>query len=284
MEDALREAPRRIRRPPSAEAGEPARAEAEPALMLGTSPAIQRVRELAARAAATPAAVLICGEPGTGKSLLARVLHAEAGPCARPSPCSTCARRRRARRKTRPSSSGKRRGALAQARGGDLVLDEIGWLSPSLQGRLAALLAGPAGAEVRTIALTARPRAELEGPQGLRPDLLYRLSTLEIAVPALRERREDIPLLAGHFLRLYALRYGRPERPLSARGQRTCAAGAWPGNVRALKQAIERGVILSDGPEVEILGLQAAARPKSPRPRRRLGRRARPPWPIRRRP
>ena len=142
------------------------------------------------------------------------------------------------------------------------MLDEIGWLTPSLQSRLAALLAGPAGLEVRTIALTARPRAELEGPQGLRPDLFYRLSTLEIAVPALRERREDIPVLAGHFLRLYALRYGRPERPLSAAAQLTCAAGAWPGNVRALKQAIERGVILSDGPEVEM----QAVTPEEPAP------------------
>jgi DNA-binding NtrC family response regulator len=216
-----------------------------------------------ARAAATPAAVLIHGESGTGKSLVARAIRAEAGP-ERPFAVLDL--------RTVPASAQEEAAfvedeggpALAQARGGDLVLDEIGWLSPSLQGRLAALLAGPAGEQVRTITLTARPRAELESPHGLRPDLFYRLSTLEIALPPLRERREDVPVLAGHFLRLYALRYGRPERPLSAEAQRMIAAGAWPGNVRALKQAIERGVILSDGPEVEIQGLQAAVADEPP--------------------
>jgi len=259
--------------PSSGDAGEPLgdeppRAETEPALILGTSPAIRRVRELAARAAATPAAVLICGEAGTGKSLLARVLHAEGQPGAGPGrPFAGLDLRSAPAGAQEEAAFVEREGAaaLAQARGGDLVLDEIGWLTPSLQGRLAALLAGPAGADVRTLALTARPRAELEGPQGLRPDLFYRLSTLEIGVPPLRERREDIPLLAGHFLRLYALRYGRPERPLSAGAARMIAAGAWPGNVRALKQAIERGVILSDGSEVEIQGLQAQV-PDEPAP------------------
>jgi DNA-binding NtrC family response regulator len=262
VEDALRKRRAGSRGPPSAETGEPARAEAEPVLMLGVSPAMTRVRELAARAAATPAAVLISGEPGTGKSLLARVLQAEAGPAR---PFAVLDLRAAPAGAQEEAAFLEREGAaaLAQARGGDLVLDEIGWLSPALQGRLAALLAGPEGAQVRTIALTARPRAELEGPQGVRPDLFYRLSTLEIAVPPLRERREDIPLLSGHFLRLYALRYSRPERPLSAEAQRTSAVGAWPGNVRALKQAIERGVILSDGPEVEIQGLAA---PEAPAP------------------
>jgi DNA-binding NtrC family response regulator len=263
VEDALRK--RRVgSRPPSADSGEPARAEAEPVLMLGASPPTKRVRELAARAAATPAAVLISGEPGTGKSLLARVIHAEARP-ARPFAVLDLRAAPAGVQEEAAFVEGEGARALAEARGGDLVLDEIGWLSPALQGRLAALLTGPEGAEVRTIGLTARPRAELEGPQGLRSDLFYRLSTLEIGVPALRERREDIPVLAGHFLRLYALRYGRPERPLSTEAARMIAVGAWPGNVRALKQAIERGVILSDGPEVEILGLQAAV-PEEPAP------------------
>ena len=264
VEDALRKR-RAGSRQPSAEAGETAAAEREPALMLGASAAIGRVRELAARAARTPAAVLVHGEPGTGKSLLARAIQAEAGPAR---PFAVLDLRAAPAGAQEEAAFLEREGAaaFAQARGGDLVLDEIGWLSPSLQGRLAALLGGPAGVDVRTIALTARPRAELEGPQAVRPDLLYRLSTLEIAAPSLRERREDIPVLAGHFLRLYAHRYGRPERPLSVEAERMCAAGVWPGNVRALKQAIERGVILSDGPEVELQGLQAAAEAPAPAP------------------
>jgi DNA-binding NtrC family response regulator len=93
----------------------------------------------------------------------------------------------------------------------------------------------------------------------LRADLLYQLNTVEIIAPPLRERRDDIPTLADHFLRLYADRYDRPARALSKAAKQILAGAAWPGNVRALQQALERAVILTDGSEIAVEDLQFGA-------------------------
>lgn len=227
-------------------------------MVLGDSPAIRRVRDFAARAASTPVSVLIHGETGVGKSLLARAIHQQSGSPSAPFVIVDLA--------SAPASLVDEAlfveeqvvAGYAAAGGGDLVLDEIGGLSATLQGRLLALLTqrSRGGTPVRLIATTARPRVSLDEVGGLRTDLLEAVGTLEIAISPLRERREDIPILADHYLRLYAQRYDRLVRPLSAAAAQIFAASAWPGNVRALRQAIERGVILSDGAEVEIPDMQ----------------------------
>jgi DNA-binding NtrC family response regulator len=148
------------------------------------------------------------------------------------------------------------------------VLEEIGALSPFLQSRLLALIETRARGQAapRLISTTARPRASLEAPGGPRPDLLVWLNTIEIGAPPLRDRGEDIGLLAEHFLRLYARRYGRPPRPLSAAAAQILSHAAWPGNVRALRQTLERVVILTDGSTIDVADLQAvglAAEPET---------------------
>jgi len=257
IEDALG---KRRRRLGGLQAAGAARLEEDPTIILGDSPPMRRVRDLVARAAAAPAAVLIHGEAGTGKSLAARAIHRQAARAPAPivvldltaAPAAAAEETAFFEQVVAP--------AIAAARGGFLVLDEVGGLSAALQGRLVTCLAAgrdaPTAEAVRTLATTTRPRSSLEQAGGLRPDLLYALSTLEIFIPPLRDRREDVPVLADHFLRLYASRYGRQFRPLSASAAQVLGASAWPGNVRALQQAIERGVILSDGDAVELHDLQ----------------------------
>lgn len=272
IEDALERRRRNLERQgPAAPAA--AAAEEDQALILGDSPAMQRVRDLVARAAATPAAVLVHGEAGTGKSLIARAIHRQAVRAQAPFVVLDLTAASAAPDAEAQFFEQAMATAFEAAKGGDLVLDEVGGLSAASQGRLSAYLAArrtsAAEAMVRTIATTTHLRRSLEEPGGLRPDLLYPLSTLEIFAPPLRDRREDIPILAEHFLRLYATRYGRPFRPLSKGAAQVLAASAWPGNVRALQQAVERGVILSDGAEVDlqVAGAPAAlGGPETPAP------------------
>jgi DNA-binding NtrC family response regulator len=175
-------------------------------ILLGESAAMERVRELIRRAAPTQASVLIVGEAGTGKSLVARTLHRQSSRAAGPFVCLDLpALPEDAAPETLLAS------ALADARGGTLVLDEVSALSPALQSRLLALLeAGKVDA--RLIATTRRPRGDLM----LREELLLRLNTVEIALPPLRARAGDVRGLAEHFLRAFASRHSRPPKPLSA--------------------------------------------------------------------
>lgn len=236
--------------------------------LLGHAPAMQRVMSLIARAGPTDANVLILGENGTGKELVARELH------------------RRSRRADRVMLSvdlgaiaetlfdselfGHVKGAFTDARadrvgrlqaadGGTLFLDEIGnlplHLQPKLLTALEQRLVTPVGAnrpvpfDVRVIAATNMSPEALADETRFRPDLLFRLNTVEIELPPLRERREDIPLLIDHYLALYARKYDKPVPPLPAAVARVLQDYDWPGNVRALRHAAERAVILAgDGP------------------------------------
>ena len=234
--------------------------------LLGNSPAMKRVMQLIERAAPTDANVLILGENGTGKELVARELH------------------RRSRRAARVMLSvdlgavaetlfdselfGHVKGAFTDARadrvgrlqaadGGTLFLDEIGNLPLHLQPKLLTALeqrrVTPVGSnksvpfDVRVVAATNLPLTALTDEARFRPDLLFRLNTVEIELPPLRQRREDIPLLLEHYLQLYARKYDKPIPPLSGDVIAALAAYDWPGNVRALRHAAERAVILSDG-------------------------------------
>ena len=238
------------------------------AIVLGSSPAMSRLRALIGRAAPTEANVLVLGESGAGKELVARTLHAgsrrAAGPfvpvdlgALAPSELEAELFGRRAAQ----SAGGDRTGCIAAAHGGTLFLDEVGRLPPELQGKLLAVIerrqATPLGgdkpvpADIRVIAASTLPRPQLYSESAFRADLLYRLNTVEISVPPLRDRGDDVLELSRHFLRLYAGRYGRPDKPLSPAAAAGLKSHRWRGNVRALRQAMERAVVLSEGAAYE---------------------------------
>jgi DNA-binding NtrC family response regulator len=251
-------------KPPAPAPGAPAGSGTSP--LLGQSPAMARVYSLIERAGPTDANVLILGENGTGKELVARELH------------------RRSRRAdqvlvsvdlgavaeslfdselfghTRGSftdAKADRVGRMKAADGGTLFLDEIGNLPLHLQPKLLTALEQrqvvPVGAnkplsiDIRVVAATNLSPAALSDESRFRQDLLFRLNTVEIELPPLRERREDIRLLADNFLGQYADKYGKPRRMLPDYVAAALEAHDWPGNVRALRHACERAVILGDG-------------------------------------
>jgi len=201
----------------------------EEAVLLGDSPAVQRARDLIGRVAPTGAAVLVQGPPGSGKSLVASVLHARSrrtGPLVRID----------ARDLAAEAAGAALRQAAAEAAGGTLVLDEVAALPGPGQAALLSLIEG--GLEVRLVS-TAR-----EAP-ALREELLARLNTVEIHLPALKERSEDVVLLAEHFVRLFSRRYGKAPKPLDASALEALKARPPAGDVRGLRQAAERAVVLS---------------------------------------
>ena len=200
------------------------------AVIIGDSPAIGRVRDLIDRAAPTAAAVLLLGPGGAGKTLAARVLHA---------------RSRRAgslvqvevQDLTAETAAAALRQAVGEAAGGTLLLEGIAALPGPGQTALMGLLDGRLDARV---ACTARTP-----PHGLREELLDRLTTVEIALPPLLERGEDVVLLAEHFVRLFSRRYGKPPKPLDGSALAALKAAPPAGEVRGLRQAAERAVVLS---------------------------------------
>ena len=234
--------------------------------LLGTSPAMRGVLGLLDRVAPTDANVLVLGENGTGKELVARELHA------------------RSRRSDKPFLAvdlgaiaeslfdselfGHVKGAFTDARadrigrfqaadGGTLFLDEIGNLPLHLQPKLLTALeqrqVTPVGSnrsvpfDVRVIAATNMAPEALGDERRFRPDLLFRLNTVELTLPPLRARRDDIALLLRHYLAAYARKYGKDLPLLPDDLLATLVGYDWPGNVRALRHAAERAVILSTG-------------------------------------
>ncbi|HEY1889012.1 MAG TPA: sigma-54 dependent transcriptional regulator [Steroidobacteraceae bacterium] len=238
--------------------------------MIGTSQRMLRVFQTIRRAAPTDANVLILGENGTGKELVAREIHRH----------STRAEHAFVRVDLGTLSPqlfeselfGHRRGAFTDARqdrigllraasGGTLFLDEIGNVPLHLQGKLLTAIerreVTPVGAEkpepidVRLISATNLAPQRLADENVFRQDLLYRINTVEIELPPLRERPEDIPLLLEHFIAIYSEKYNVPPKRLSAAALDRLMAHAWPGNVRGLRHAVERAVILSEGELLE---------------------------------
>jgi DNA-binding NtrC family response regulator len=213
------------------------------AKLIGTCAAMRQVQVLAARVAATDAAVLLLGEAGTGKSLLAHVIHRRSARGARALATLDLAAL---------WSDGE--AALAAALEavdctGTLYLDEIGGLPLALQARLAAWLERHEA--VRLIAGSRHDHAALQ--RGLvGADLLDRLSTVQITLPPLRDRGEDVRALAEHFLRVFARRHGRGDLALADAAAAAIASAPWPGNVRELRHAIERAVVLAGGGVLEV--------------------------------
>jgi DNA-binding NtrC family response regulator len=213
---------------------------------------MQRVRDLIRRAAPTDASVLIHGAAGTGKSLMARAIHRQSTRCSGPFVAVDLAALSAdaAGAALFGAANKGHAGALADASGGTLVMEEVSALAPGLQARLLTALRAPV--DFRVISTSRRRRDALQDRGGLSEDLVYRLNTVEIAAPSLGARMDDARLLAEHFLRLFALRHGRPQRPLTDAAAAAIAVHPWPGDVRALRQAMERCVIFAEGDSYDI--------------------------------
>lgn len=254
-----------------------------PSPLIGSAPSMARVHSLIARAAPTEANVLVLGENGTGKELVARALHQQSHRADRE--MVTVDLGAIATELIDSELFGHVKGAFTDARtdrvgriqaadGGTLFLDEIGNLPLHLQPKLLTVLeqrkVTPVGAnqpipvDIRVIAATNMTPAMLRDERQFRQDLLFRLNTVEIDLPPLRDRREDVPALIDHYLTLYAERYKRPRPELSPQALGALVAHDWPGNVRALRHAVERAVILAgDGPlETDAFALAPAAAPR----------------------
>jgi two-component system, NtrC family, response regulator AlgB len=244
--------------------------EAPEARLESASPRMRAVLETLMRAAGHDVAVLLRGESGTGKGVLARTLH-EASP-RRERPfvvvnCPTLTEELLASElfgHARGAFTGAVRdqeGRVEAAEGGTVFLDEIGEISPGLQAKLLRFLQEKRfervgenrtrTADVRVVAATNRDLESAVREGRFREDLLYRLNVMEVTVPPLRERPEDILPLARSFAAFFARQAGRPTPDLSPATERMLAAWPWPGNVRELRNAVERAVILGPGKTLE---------------------------------
>ncbi len=234
--------------------------EARGAALVGTSTPLRHLLEALGRVAATPrTTVLITGEPGSGREAVARAIHQSSARRVRPFAMVRCADGDRKRLEAEmfgpPRRPEPRPGLLERVRGGTLYLHEVAELGPRLQTRLAELLeerslrSGQDELEfdVRVIASTSRDLAGGVEEGRFREDLYYRLNVLSLAVPPLRERREDVPLLARRFLAQICAKVGRPSPGFAQGTLERLTAESWPGNVRQLWNALERGVLSEAG-------------------------------------
>ena len=251
-------------------------------LLIAESPRMRPVLDLMARIAPSEANVLITGEHGTGKELVAQWLHAASGRAQRPFTAVNLGGLSEGVfesemfghvRGAFTDAKADRAGRFELADGGSLFLDEIANISMGQQSKLLRVLqtrevervgsSRTKRVDVRIMAATnADLRDEVTGGR-FREDLLFRINTIEIALPPLRDRREDILPLARHFLDQHALRYGRRGLALDAGAAQALLTHNWPGNVRELDHAVERGVLLAQGATVRAgdLGLRPPGPP-----------------------
>ncbi len=228
---------------------------------------MQRVKALVRKVASSPAStVLITGESGTGKDLIAKVIHYSSSRAARPFLNITCSALPEAlleselfghERGAFTDARQQKRGLLEQADDGTVFLDEIGEMAPALQAKLLRFLeekafrrvggSGDMRVDVRVIAATNRDLEEPSRAGKFRDDLYYRLNVLRVEMPPLRRARDDIALLAQHFVETYGREFRRPVRGISRAGRAGAASVRWPGNVRELRNLVERAVLLSEG-------------------------------------
>ncbi|MBA3320178.1 MAG: sigma-54-dependent Fis family transcriptional regulator [Pyrinomonadaceae bacterium] len=250
--------------------------------LIGDSEAMRRVRSLIEKVAETEATVLVRGESGTGKELVARELHERSATRRRGNfvavncaalPAELIESELFGHEKGAfTGAAQRRRGKFEQADGGTLFLDEIGDMSATVQAKLLRALeerrierlggADSIPVDVRIVSATHRPLEQDIAAGTFRADLFYRLRVVTIEVAPLRERREDIPILAEHFARQTAGKYGLPERPLAASALRRLLEYDWPGNVRELRNTIERALILAEGEQLTVHDLPAEILPQ----------------------
>lgn len=247
--------------------------------ILGKSDAIRKVLETIGQVAPSKATVLIEGESGTGKELVAHAIHAMSGRpksklvivhCAALSEHLLESELFGHERGAFTGASQRRIGRFEDADGGTLVLDEVGEIEPNIQVKLLRAL-GERSIErvggnkaipidVRLVAATNRNLDEMVAAGTFREDLFYRLNVVKIVMPPLRERREDIVLLAQEFLREFAKENGKPCHEISNEALQNLISYDWPGNVRELRTAIEHGVVMSNGPRLTLRHLPASLR------------------------
>jgi transcriptional regulator with GAF, ATPase, and Fis domain len=240
--------------------------EALDAGMVGESSAVREIQRLLARVAATDSTVLLRGESGTGKEVAARALHRGSSRAGKPFVAVNCATLSETLLQSelfgheRGAFTGaveRKIGRIEAAQGGTLFLDEIGEIPPALQARLLRVLqerefervgaTRPIKADIRLIAATNRDLDKGIREGTFREDLFYRLNVITVTLPALRERREDVPLLASHFATLFGRKIGRRVLGFTPEARACLLRYDWPGNVRELANAIERAVVLGEG-------------------------------------
>jgi len=259
--------------------------------LLGKSPAMQALFALIRQAAKSDASVLILGESGTGKELVARALHYNSVRAKRPFVPVNCAAVPAGLLESElfghlkgafTGAVATRRGLMREAAGGTLFLDEIGDMAPELQAKLLRAIEDkavrPVGSDeavavdVRVVSATNRDLGTQVREGQFREDLYYRLAVLPIQIPPLRERREDIPLLAEHFLRQAASATGREALGFAPETMAALLRHPWPGNVRELENVVQRAVALTvtDRLQPDVLLLDLGALAQSPADR--LGR------------
>ena len=238
--------------------------------ILGNSVPMKALRQQIALTAPTNGRVLIYGESGTGKELVARALHASSLREAMPFVEVNCAAipeeliesEMFGHRKGSFTGAGEDKiGKFQKADGGTLFLDEVGDMSLKTQSKVLRVLEEqrveplgsntPVTVDVRVVAATNKKLEEEIGRNAFREDLFYRLNVIPFYVPALRDRVEDIPILAAHFLRAFCEEYGKKQKEFSSPAIDVLLSYPWPGNVRELKNLVERLVIICPSPRIE---------------------------------
>jgi DNA-binding NtrC family response regulator len=254
--------------------------------LLSKSPAMQSVFELAKTAARSNSTILVLGESGSGKEVLARAIHAESPRSDQAFVAVSCAALTETLLESElfghekgsfTGATARRKGKFESAHGGTLFLDEVGDIGPKLQLDLLRVLEErklhrvggneTIDVDVRIIAATNRDlrKAALEGK--FREDLFYRLNVIPVVVPPLRQRREDIPLLVEHFVERLAVEMKKRIDGVSADAMNALMVHDWPGNVRELRNVLERGAVVCTGTVIQLndLGLPSKA-DAAPRP------------------
>jgi DNA-binding NtrC family response regulator len=254
-------------------------AEGEKPPLVGSSPAMRHIFDIIGKVADSPSTVLITGESGTGKELVARQLHVDSSRHDKPLIKVNCAAIPKDlveselfgyERGAFTGAVGSKPGRFELADGGTLFLDEIGEIPIEMQVKLLRALQESEfervgglktiSVDVRLIAATNRNLEELIRDGRFREDLYYRLAVVPIALPALRERREDIPLLVRHFVEKYNARLGKRVERVEDDALQLLLSYSWPGNIRELENLMERSVLFADEPVIRAAALPDALR------------------------
>jgi two-component system, NtrC family, response regulator AtoC len=248
--------------------------------LIGSGPAMRRVFGMIQKVGETDLTVLIRGESGTGKELVAQALHQHSARRQGPFVAVNCAAISRElveselfghEKGSFTGAESRRVGRFEAAHGGTIFLDEIGDMAPETQAKVLRVLqersfervggSKPLEVDVRVVAATHRDLERDVREGRFREDLYYRLQVVELELPPLRERREDVPALALRFLEQLAERQARPVKALSAAALARLSRHPWPGNVRELRNVVERAAVLAPGPEI---GAEDLALPEPP--------------------
>jgi len=244
--------------------------------IIGRTESMQNVFKLIGQLATSDATALITGESGTGKELIARAIYFHSKRNEKPFLAINCAAIPENlleselfghERGAFTGATHQRIGKFEQCNGGTLFLDEIGDMTPATQTKILRVLQSgtfervggnqPVKVDVRIIAATNKPLEQAVAEKTFREDLFYRLNVVRIRVPALRERREDVPLLVEYFLKKFAQKNGQTVKAIAESALRALENYAWPGNVRELENVIHRALVVSKGDAILVGDLPA---------------------------